>query len=569
MLRICLLSACLLSAFWFTQEDDAIAPLDTTGSTIKRYTEGESRAPSFVLLHEKPVSGQYWETGSDSHGMTSSVRWQVTSIQGDLALIEQRITMKADTSHSDFVLAYRVNLKAEAGKGNVTAAWIGRPKQAPQRVKVIDAVPPAAAELEDKGEDFDGLELAGSVWRGKLYTRKSNDLTLRRWVAEGGWFDSTVKTTAGDYLNLLKACGGDGDPIMLWPKVETWHTDVPRPAEKPAVFRQKWQFGGKDDNKGLRCMTPSPDGKQVLVVSISGPVSLLDAETGKELRKFEGHEGSVLCAAFSPDGKRVMTGGMDRTSRLWEVASGKELRKFDGLKEEVISVAISPDGKRALATGLNFTGVLWDVENGTELHRFPMHWIGVFSPDGGQVLASGAPGCGSWLWDAESGEQLREFTGNSGVGPVTALSSDGKRVLTAGLAASPELWDAETGKELRKFEGHEKPSTSLAFSPDGKLVLSASWDQTARLWDAETGRLLKTFTGHTDRLESAAFSPDGKKVLTSGDDGTARLWDVETGQELHKFADCPKDIAGPAAVFMPDSKRILVHHADGTLRLWD
>ena len=43
-----------------------------------------------------------------------------------------------------------------------------------------------------------------------------------------------------------------------------------------------------------------------------------DTESGKELRKLEGHTEGALCVAFSPDGKRIVTTSVDDTARVWD-----------------------------------------------------------------------------------------------------------------------------------------------------------------------------------------------------------------------------------------------------------
>jgi WD40 repeat protein len=74
-------------------------------------------------------------------------------------------------------------------------------------------------------------------------------------------------------------------------------------------------------------------------------VRLWDLATGKEVRRFTGHEYAVLSVAVTPDGKYVVSGSRDKTVRLWELATGQEVRRFTGHEDSVESVAVTPDGK--------------------------------------------------------------------------------------------------------------------------------------------------------------------------------------------------------------------------------
>jgi len=38
----------------------------------------------------------------------------------------------------------------------------------------------------------------------------------------------------------------------------------------------------------------------------------------KELCRFEGHTGNVLCVCFTPDGKALLSGGEDAAVRVWD-----------------------------------------------------------------------------------------------------------------------------------------------------------------------------------------------------------------------------------------------------------
>jgi WD40 repeat protein len=89
------------------------------------------------------------------------------------------------------------------------------------------------------------------------------------------------------------------------------------------------------------------------------------------------------------------------------------------------------------------------------------------------------------------------------------------------------MWDAQTGAEVRRFSGHLAYVWALAFSPDGTSLLTASAGRTARLWNLATGKELRRFGGHTDQVNGAAYSPNGKMILTGSHDHTARLWEAD------------------------------------------
>ena len=140
----------------------------------------------------------------------------------------------------------------------------------------------------------------------------------------------------------------------------------------------------------------SPDGRCLAVGDSDHLLRLRDVATGKELRRFEGHEGRVTAIAFSTDGRLVASGSLDRTLRLWDVATGQPIRQLNGPSETIKSVAFSPDGRQLAAGCGDWQGVvcLWDVASGKELRRFPgrqgrLNQL-AFSPDGKTLVASGS-----------------------------------------------------------------------------------------------------------------------------------------------------------------------------------
>src|SRR2546425_12715446 len=87
----------------------------------------------------------------------------------------------------------------------------------------------------------------------------------------------------------------------------------------------------------------SPNGR-LIVSGGDDPVAIVwEASTGKVLRRLVGHTSPVTAVAFSSDGRFILTGSghceycdreerekSDNTVRLWDAATGKELRRFVG-----------------------------------------------------------------------------------------------------------------------------------------------------------------------------------------------------------------------------------------------
>lgn len=102
------------------------------------------------------------------------------------------------------------------------------------------------------------------------------------------------------------------------------------------------------------------DSKYVLS-SGDSVIHMWDHAAGKELRRFEGHQGPAPGMALSADGRRLLTGGDDKTIRLWDVATGKELHKLSGHGDTVHCVAFSSDGRRAISGSFDRSVRLWGL----------------------------------------------------------------------------------------------------------------------------------------------------------------------------------------------------------------
>jgi hypothetical protein len=155
----------------------------------------------------------------------------------------------------------------------------------------------------------------------------------------------------------------------------------------------------------------TPDGRKSLTGFFDGSIILWDIETGKELLRYAGHApgrfeprriveySGVNDIALSPDGLLAISGGDDGNVVMWQVDSGKEIRRFEGHTGAVRAVDISPDGLVGISGGLSGDSltdpgelILWDLRTGEELRQFEGQTEAVvdlaISPDGRRVIAS-------------------------------------------------------------------------------------------------------------------------------------------------------------------------------------
>ncbi len=114
----------------------------------------------------------------------------------------------------------------------------------------------------------------------------------------------------------------------------------------------------------------APDGKVLAATSTrDGTIFLLDAETGRELRRLGGPENRSKALAFSPDGKILATGvdvslllpERELAISLWDVAAHGEVVRILAHHSGIGALVFSPDGKRLASVSDDATALVWDV----------------------------------------------------------------------------------------------------------------------------------------------------------------------------------------------------------------
>ena len=260
-----------------------------------------------------------------------------------------------------------------------------------------------------------------------------------------------------------------------------------------------------------------------------------------------------------------------RTAERQSTGGPSLLRSFDPFEHDVVSLAYSPDGKQmyALLSGGYFMkldpasgGV--GAELGLVSQRACCRMV--VSPDG-KSLASGNYDNLVLIWDAETGEQLRQFKGHSDHVVSVAFSPDGNRIASGSYDGTIRIWNVVSGKQLRSLDPRVGKIYSVAFSPDGKLLASGHNDGDIKVWDAASGRLLHSEKANNYGVYFLVFTPDGTRVLSTGADAKVRVWDLGGKKELTSFGEGYSSLC--CVAISPDGRTAAAGGSDNIVRLWD
>ena len=333
-----------------------------------------------------------------------------------------------------------------------------------------------------------------------------------------------------------------------------------------------------------------------------GGIQLHDATTGQTSLRIPFRARHV---AWSSDGQRILGVGLDGPLKSWDVRTAAELTSFKGETTIESPIAFSRNSGILISGDATGSVPIWETAPVDRTRELPQNeWVYTvgFSPDGTRVVTGTHQNV--LLWNALTGEQIRDFTGHKGYVSTVAFHPSGEQILSTSWESSIRLWDVSQGRELWRVGGGTRESDSISISPDGQRI-AAGFHSTIRLLDSATGQLNTTINRTGSTITAVAFGPDNMTLVSGDEQGTIELWhreqrrwsalaeggaircvacsrdghwiaavsktlrltvwDAATGQD--KFSTT--DPGGINCVrFSPDSKRLVAGCADANIRIW-
>lgn len=193
----------------------------------------------------------------------------------------------------------------------------------------------------------------------------------------------------------------------------------------------------------------SPDGRDLLVVTGTGVIERIDANSGA-VRLKVGSSSIYGDAVYTPDGLEIANAG--HWPRLWDARSG---------------LLVAPlTANREIAT---LRPISFDVRRGAIL----------MGSQDGRVYA----------WDLKSGHRLAVSPPQSGYVDTVAVSANGL-VIFAGFGGEVQLWNPDTGQ--RRSLSTARPTSNLILGLDGASIIFGTADGTIECWDLRREQRLRS-----------------------------------------------------------------------------
>ncbi len=413
-------------------------------------------------------------------------------------------------------------------------------------------------------------QIRGIAWHpsGNLLAAACADTNIYLWRPGSGVQSGTLKGHEAEVMDVLFSHQGDLLVSMAWDTTtRLWDPFTGRLLVKASGTSDRLSTHfNLEDNLLAYCK----DQKDLILWRVA---------RGQACRTLRGHAEArkgPLWVSISPDGHLLASAG-DDGFRLWDLAASQEIAHLPLSTGDKNSVNFHPSGESLITCGdegLHFWPLVPDQADGS-LRVGPPRSLGLSLPgrffklsccsDDGRVLVV-TRGDRVQIVDLEA-KSSKVFVTHRNLYSVS-ISPDGQWIATGSWhGKNVKVWDAKSGELLKDLP--PESSAGVLFSPDGRwLVISSGWKYSFHevgSW-ALHHTIERAYPG--DIPGAMAFTGDGELLATTDSSTLIKLFDPRMGRELARMeASEPHGIGW--LCFSPGGSRLAASAGGHLIQVWD
>ena len=264
--------------------------------------------------------------------------------------------------------------------------------------------------------------------------------------------------------------------------------------------------------EGVKALAVSPNEALLAFNGADDEVVLWDLKKNNVREVLRGHSTRVLSLVFSDDGSQFVSSAQNGVVKVWDIKTGQAIKTLDGGNQSITKLALSSKTGHLFSAGFDRIIRSWSYPDYEPI--YPQAWRGSspaqvrFAPLGEWFAVLSAQGR-LFIRSTKNQETLAIIQPPQAITGF-AISPDGRYIATLQERGSKVLlWDAQTGELLREFIAED--TIDLAFHPDNQALLTIT-PKEALIWNHHSGELLHRSAQNFSEQGKIAFNATGQFV---------------------------------------------------------
>ncbi len=527
----------------FGQQGNVLISVDRSHYRVWRLHENDEHSTQPQLTSEQPIAGQFIV------GISSQHRYFYAVIDDQRVHVWDLNQPHLESSSIDIDGAIR-DIKSLGDGGEFIAAL----NDGSVVVFAVDGTPPTPLPTLDLDQSIKNICVSDDG--GLLVVATASQLQIHKILGQPNQRTCeavatiNVPTNSVEYIQPLRS------------------TFAVASSEQITLYNYDGSISGRIHRTEDEKIARNANGDLLTLYPCDNLARTYASQGGELVDELRGNGNVIYAADFTAEGE-LITGGRDRKVRIFkEPAIASMTTLLSGHDHWLWSVAFSPDGKQLATSSYDGRVMVWDAESGEVLrelkdHRGSVQFVN-YSPDG-HLLATASRDRRIKLWNTDSWTVVGECLGHdAGVNKVK-FSPGGDYLVSAGDDGKIIVWETPTQKVVAEHRSSNYLIWSVAFSRSGEVVFGGTEGKLYR-WHWSLDEPPVAVNNFDANITSTVFSPDGKLLACTTADGVMTLYDYPrmkiVSQPTAHFSDAMY------TAFSLDGKSMLTVGADGYVQFW-